>query len=132
MSGFIDTNILIYCFQSDDPRSTRARQLLDGTNHIGVQSLNEFTAAALRRLSFDWTEINRALSSIRALTRTPVPLTLEVHETGIALAERYRLQWYDSLLLAAALSVRCTIFWSEDLHDGLMIDGHLTIRNPFA
>jgi predicted nucleic acid-binding protein len=132
VTGFIDTNVLIYCFQPQDPRSMRARALLDGTNHIGVQSLNEFTAAALRRLSFNWAEINRALASIRALTRAPIPLTLAVHETAVALAERHRLQWYDALLLAAALSADCTTFWSEDLHAGLVIDSRLTIRNPFA
>ena len=47
MTGFIDTNILVYCFQPADARATRARSLLDGTNHIAVQSLNEFAVVAL-------------------------------------------------------------------------------------
>jgi len=35
-------------------------------------------------------------------------------------------------MLAAALRLDCATFWSEDMQDGLVVDGRLTIRNPFA
>lgn len=132
MTGFIDTNLLVYCFQSDDGRCARATALLDGTNLIGVQSLNEFALVARRRLSFEWTDVQRALTAIRALAPSPIPLTLDIHESGVRIAERYQFRIYDSLLLAAALSARCNTFWSEDMHDGHVVEDRLTIRDPFA
>jgi predicted nucleic acid-binding protein len=40
--------------------------------------------------------------------------------------------YYDTLVIAAALEAGCATLYSEDLHDGQTIDGQLTIRNPFA
>ena len=60
-----------------------------------------------------------------------VPLTLETHMRGIAYAERYKLAIYDSMIVAAAVTAGCTTLYSEDMHDGLVIDG-VTVRNPFA
>lgn len=41
-------------------------------------------------------------------------------------------QFYDALIIAAALEAGCAVLFSEDPHDGQVIDGRLTIRNPFA
>jgi predicted nucleic acid-binding protein len=38
---------------------------------------------------------------------------------------------WDSLIVAAALQSRAKILYSEDLHHGQVIDGRLTIINPF-
>jgi predicted nucleic acid-binding protein len=38
---------------------------------------------------------------------------------------------YDALVIAAALEAGCTTLYSEDLQDGQVLDGKLTIRNPF-
>ena len=60
------------------------------------------------------------------------PVTLKTHETGLALAERYRLSIYDGMIAAAALLAGCDRLWSEDMQDGLVIDGRLRIADPFA
>ena len=39
---------------------------------------------------------------------------------------------YDGLIVAAALGAGCDLLWSEDLHDGLVIEQRLRIVNPFA
>ena len=44
--------------------------------------------------------------------------------------ERYDLQFYDALLLAAAQANGCAEFWSEDLNDGQMY-GSVKAVNPF-
>ena len=38
----------------------------------------------------------------------------------------------DSCIIAAALLADCDTLWTEDMHHGLVIDGCLMIRNPFA
>ena len=58
-------------------------------------------------------------------------MTLETHERGSNLRERYQLSVYDGMIVAAALLAGCTTLYSEDMHDGLVID-RLTIRNPYA
>jgi predicted nucleic acid-binding protein len=49
---------------------------------------------------------------------------------GLRLHERYRLSWYDSLIIAAALEAECGVLYSEDLQHGQTF-GHLRIDNPF-
>jgi predicted nucleic acid-binding protein len=129
---FLDTNVLLYATMQSDPRSEAARTLLARRGTISVQVLNEFANVASRKLRRPWSEITRALSAIRALCPPPQSLTLAIHEAGIALADRTRYQLYDALIIAAALEAGCVTLFSEDLHDGQVIDGRLTIRNPFS
>lgn len=130
MTEFLDTNILVHAF-TPGPSQQKARTMLYAGGVIGVQSLNEFALAARRRLQMPWPVIHAALDFIKQRCSTPVPLTLDIHLEGLRLAERYQLQVYDSMLLAAALHARCKTFWSEDMHAGLIIDGRLAIRNPY-
>ena len=47
------------------------------------------------------------------------------------IAQRYMFSLYDSLIISAALDCNCSILYSEDMTDGLLIDGKLKIANPF-
>ena len=127
---FVDTNVLVYAF-SDDPRSGRAEALLARGCATGMQALNEFANVGRRKLAMDWREVREALDVIKIFLTPIAPLAIETHLAGIELAERYRLSVHDAMMVAAALRLDCTTFWSDDLQDGLEIDGRLTIRNPF-
>lgn len=130
-SVFFDTTVLIYAISEVDPRAAIAEELLAAGGHISVQVLNEFAAVARRKLKMPWKEITDALAAIRELCKPPAPLTVEVHESGLKLAERHKLNLYDALILAAALDAGCDTLYSEDMQDGQKI-GSLTIRNPFV
>jgi predicted nucleic acid-binding protein len=127
---FLDTNVLIYAFGEDDPRTEAAEALLARGGVIGVQTLNEFVAVATRKLAMPWEEVLEALSAIRVLCPSPVPLTVETHDSALRIAGRYGYRIYDSLVIAAAIEARCSTLFSEDMRDGQVIEG-LTIRNPF-
>ena len=60
-----------------------------------------------------------------------LPLSLEVHETGLGIIERYGLSTYDAMVVAAALHGNCGTVLSEDMQDGMSIYGKLRILNPF-
>jgi predicted nucleic acid-binding protein len=77
-----------------------------------------------------WEDVLEALAAIRVLCPSPVPLTLETHDAALRIARRHGYHIYDSLVIAAALDASCGKLYSEDMHDGHVIDG-LTIRNPF-
>jgi hypothetical protein len=61
----------------------------------------------------------------------PTPITAQTHETALRIGEQYRYGIYDALIAAAALEAGCVTLYSEDFQDGQIIDGQLTIRNPF-
>jgi predicted nucleic acid-binding protein len=128
---FFDTNVLIYAFKRDDPRSEIAATLVAGGGIISVQNLNEFASVAVRKLAMPWKQVVEALSALRALCPSPVPLTVQTHEAALRIISRFGYSIYDSLVIAAALEAGCTVLLSEDLRAGQVIEG-LTIRNPFA
>jgi predicted nucleic acid-binding protein len=82
------------------------------------------------RLVMPWTEINAMLEMIRSVCRV-LPLTIETHDRGRAIAERYKVNVYDATIAAAALIAKCEVLYSEDMQDRLLIDKQLRIRNPF-
>lgn len=127
---FIDSNVLIYLLSADAGKADQAEIVLRKGGLISVQVLNEIANVALRKLGMSWEEINEVLSLIRMVC--PVePLTIETHDEGLFLAERYGLSVYDAMIVAAALIGGCDTLYSEDMQDGLLIDNQLRICNPF-
>ena len=129
--AFLDTNILIYALAQDDARTPVAERLLSQGGVISVQVLNEFAAVARRKLNLSWPDTTAALEAVRALCEPPLPLTLELHAAALAIAQRDNCSLYDALIVAAALHGGCDVLYSEDLQDGRVFDGRLTVRNPF-
>ncbi|MCU0573923.1 MAG: PIN domain-containing protein [Syntrophobacteraceae bacterium] len=128
---FIDTNVLLYLLSADHDKADRAEAVLRARGVTGVQVLNELANVALRKLAMPWEEIHEFLSLIRSVCPI-VPLTIETHDRGRLVAERYNLSVYDAMIVAAALLAGCKTLYSEDMQEGLLIDQQLRICNPFA
>lgn len=127
---FIDTNILLYLLSADTDKADRAESIVRTGGLISVQVLNEMANVARRKLAIPWQEINEILALIRSIC--PVePLTIETHDRGRRVAERYELSVYDAMIVAAALLAGCETLYSEDMQDGLLIENQLHIHNPF-
>jgi len=130
-TDFFDTNVILYLLSEDATKADQAEALLASRGTISVQVLSEFVSVARRKLDCDWVEVRDVLATVRALC--PVrALTVEVHDLGLRLAERYGLPVYDAMIAASALDCGCTTLWSEDFQDGQVLDGRLRVRNPFA
>lgn len=130
MSGrFLDSNVPLYLLD-DGPKRDVAEAVLAEGGAISVQVLNEVLVNCRRKAGLDWDEAGAFLSDVRRLVRV-VDLTAEMHDVGRALGARYRLQVYDAMILAAALVTGCDECLSEDMQDGLVIEGTLRVRNPF-
>ena len=128
--SFFDTNILIYLASDNKPKADQAEKLIAAGGTISVQVLNEIANVARRKLNLSWTETTTFLTTIRTLL-TVLPVTIETHDTGIALAQRFGFSIYDAMIVAAALGADCTTLWSEDMHHGLLINKRMRIVNPF-
>jgi predicted nucleic acid-binding protein len=126
---FFDSNVLLYLISADKARAEKAETLLTAGGVISVQVLNEFASVASRKSKLAWPVISEVLATIRERCEV-IPITVEIHESGLAIAERYGYAVYDSLILAAAAQAKCRTVYSEDMQDGQVVQG-VTIRNPF-
>ena len=131
---FFDTNILVYVADIRDPHKQRiaenlvAEALDSGDFIISEQVLNEFTSIALSKLKISKDAIKEYLMFFREMAIVPFPE--RAAERGLDIAERYQLQFYDSLLLATAEANGCSEFISEDMNDG-QIYCEMKAVNPF-
>jgi predicted nucleic acid-binding protein len=133
MSGadpFFDTSVLLYLLSDDTDKADRIENLLSARGIVSVQVLNEFAVVALRKLKMPLNEVREILDTIRAVCAVE-PLTIETHDRGLAVCERYRFSLYDSMLVAAALISGASILYSEGLQHGQVIDNQLRVTNPF-
>ncbi len=139
MSGrfFLDTNVFVYAFDGKSTdKAKRAlhliRQAVDtGNGVISYQVVQEFFNVAFRRFQ----QPMHVAEAEQYLVTVFRPL-LAVHSSqalyleAMRIAEKYRLSWYDSIIVAAALQSQSRVLYSEDLQHGQEIEG-LRIENPF-
>jgi predicted nucleic acid-binding protein len=130
-TGFLDSNVVLYLLSADASKADRAERLLKTKPVISVQVLGEVTHVCRRKLGMGWDEIAEFLELVRSLCKV-VPLTEAIHDQGRAIAQRHQISFYDACIAAAAATAGCHTLFSEDLNDGQVIEGCLTIRNPFA
>jgi predicted nucleic acid-binding protein len=134
---FFDTNILVYSFDSSDPRKHAIASGLiiqafeQGTGVISAQVLKEFYVTVTQKISRTMAP-DRVEQLIRdfALWRvveTTVPLILR----GIHIQLGNRISFWDAMIVAAAKEADCPTLYTEDLGHEAMING-IRIHNPFV
>jgi predicted nucleic acid-binding protein len=129
-ASFFDTNVLVYIASGDPTKADQAEAAIGDGGAISVQVLNELTNVARRKMQMSWADTHAFLITLRGLL-TVHPVTLEIHETGLELAERYGFSVYDAMIAASALHAGCETLWSEDMQPGMALDEGLRIVNPF-
>jgi predicted nucleic acid-binding protein len=128
--SFFDTNVLLYVASGDLAKADTAEMRLAEGGTISVQVLNEITNVARRKMRLSWGQTHAFLTAVRGLLQVE-PVTVDTHEIGIEIAERYGLSIDDSMNVAAALHAGCDTLLSEDMQDGMVFEGRLRIVNPF-
>lgn len=131
-----DTNILVYAELPDsiDPRHRQAANLLSKAGLTGgvlpVQVLGEFLQVCRRKKILD---VDLASAKVQTYSTVFQIAPTEVDDLLAAqeLLKQFNLQFFDSLIVVVASRVGATLLVSEDMQDGLEING-LTIINPFA
>jgi len=134
---FIDTNIFVYTFDTkNSDKNSIARSLIQealrsGEGVISYQVIQEFLNVATRKFKSPLTPAD----SKKYLQQILTPLcqvysTLDMFEQAIDISERWQYGFYDSLIVAGAISSGCSVLYTEDLHDGQKIHS-ITIKNPF-
>lgn len=129
--AFVDSNVLLYLLSSGT-KADRAEEVVGRESVISAQVLNEVANVCRKKLKMDWAETQEFLHIVHELYPDVQPLTDESQELGIRMAARYGLSVYDGQIVASALLAGCATLWSEDMQDGLVLDGRTTVRNPFG
>jgi len=134
---FLDTNIFVYSLGGTPAgKARRAAELVreaTGSRNgiVSYQVVQEFFSVAFRRFAPPMTvaEAEHYLATIFR-PMLAVQSSQALFAEALRLHERYRLSWYDSLIVAAALEAQCGVLYSEDMRDGQRF-GDLRIENPF-
>jgi predicted nucleic acid-binding protein len=131
---FVDTNVLIYAVDTFDRRKHEAARIWRSElwkskrGRISFQVLHEFYAKVTQK----WpTARDDARAEVRDLLKwKPVVLDDTVIEHAWKTQDRYKLSFWDSLIVAAARQSLCAYLLTEDLQAGPEIEG-LVVVNPF-
>lgn len=131
---FVDTNVLIYAIDRADLKKQKAaREWRDELwesrcGRISFQVLQEFYAKVTQK----WPSgRDQARAEVRdLLTWQPVLVDAAILERGWKIQDRYRLSFWDALIVGAAKAAGCRYLLTEDLQAGQDLDG-VTVVNPF-
>ena len=134
---FIDTNILIYSFDSRDKtkqetaRSLIAKAMEKGTGIISYQVIQEFLNVALQKFDrpLTYSDVQRYLNFVLE-TLCEVFSSLELFHQALEIMDQWRYSFFDSLIIAAAIQADCAILYTEDMQHNKTIRS-LTLKNPF-
>ena len=133
---FVDTNILLYA-ASTEPREAGkwdvARALLDAEDlALSVQVLQEFYFQATDDTRRDRLSHRQAVDLIEAWMRYPVQeVTIELMRLALTARERWRISYWDAVIVESARMLGCDVLLSEDLQDGMDFAGVRAV-NPFS
>ena len=134
---FLDTNLFVSSLDARSPtKARRATQLIRraiGTRNgvVSYQVVQEFFNVAFRRFAPPMT-LEEAEQYLAAVFRPllAVQASYALYAEALHLRHRYRISWYDSLIVAAAVEAECKILYSEDLNHGQKF-GPLQVQDPF-
>jgi predicted nucleic acid-binding protein len=133
-SAFIDTNVWLYAFiAGQDSQKTERAQALLGTLSaiiVSVQVINEVCVNLIKRQKFAEDQIRDVINDYYS-TYTVIELDQPILLSASSLREQYSLSYWDSLIVACALTTGVPTLYSEDMRDGLTINQQLQIVNPF-
>jgi predicted nucleic acid-binding protein len=134
---FLDTNVFVYSFDGNSAvKARRASRLINQAiatrkGLVSYQVVQEFFNVALRR--FDQPLTSEEAEQYLVTVFRPMLVVHSSHalyHEALQVVRRYRLPWYDALIVAGAIQAQCEILYSEDFQHGQQF-GQLEIQNPF-
>jgi predicted nucleic acid-binding protein len=131
---FVDTNIWLYAFiesKESGQKSPVARAVIERQNiFVSTQVINEVCVNLIKKAGFSEEQISELIESF--YEDYPV---VEIDSTILLSASKlrrdYQFSYWDSLIVASALSAEVEILYSEDMQNNLVVEGKLKIINPF-
>ena len=133
---FVDTNVLVYVRDARDPAKQAAaaewmaRLWENRRGRLSTQVLHEYYVTVTAKLDPGLSSEDAREDLLALSAWSPLPLTYELTERAWDVQDRWRLSFWDSLVVAAAQAQGCGILLTEDLQHGQELDG-LRVVSPF-
>ncbi len=132
--AFFDTNILIYAYSEDEKfKQNIAQNILEKYEKniiISKQVINELINVLFKKFKLSPDDIENVVLELDSIFSI-VDFDLTTQIKALRLKGRYKLQFYDALIVATAIENGCSILYSEDMQHDQVIDESITILNPF-
>ncbi|MBI4687197.1 MAG: PIN domain-containing protein [Nitrospirae bacterium] len=133
---FVDTNVLVYAYDIDAGHKHKVATnimkdlWISGRGILSTQTLQEFFVTVTGKISSP-IDASVAEEILKRLAKWDVVTnSMATVFSAIALQKRYRLSFWDSLIIASAIEGRARTLFSEDFSDKQKIEG-IVINNPF-
>lgn len=133
--NFIDTNIFVYASIEDKVHADKRNEavnLIQRTEHeivISTQVLNEYYTILIKNGINDEDIQERILEIIE--NAVLINVTFKTIQSAWEIRGKYKYSYWDSLIISSALENDCSVLYTEDMHDGQIIEGRLKTENPF-
>jgi predicted nucleic acid-binding protein len=134
---FVDANVFLYAHDEGDPvKQPRAYAWVDhlwqgGLGRTSMQVLSEYYVNLKRKAGAGLSPEDAWERVSRFLLWKPQPVDEPVFRRAREIEQRWRLSWWDSMVVAAAQVQGCALLLTEDLQDGAAYGG-VTVRSPFT
>ena len=136
VKSFVDTNVLVYAYdrgagsKHEQALSLVEKLWMEGSGVLSTQVLQEFYVN-VRRKAQNPISHDQARSLITDyLSWDPVVNDGAILLEALDVERRYKLSFWDSLIIAAAWQSGASVLFSEDFNDGQKF-GAVQVKNPF-
>ena len=130
---FFDTNLWVYFYTKTEPKKVDVMlELLGKNEHVfaSTQVLNELSYVLTKKFKVSHETTISVVTEIRQNCSLYI-IEFSTIINALDVSRKHKIAFFDSLMVAAAIECGCSILYSEDMHDGHVIDGVLRIVNPF-
>jgi predicted nucleic acid-binding protein len=132
---FIDTNVWLYAFiQSQDQNKSAKAQVLIQQSDIIISSqvVNEVCVNLIKKAHLDERSIRKLINAFYNNWCNVLDVDKNTLLKASKLREEFQFSFWDSLIVSSAILGGAETLYTEDMSDGLLIEGSLTITNPFT
>jgi predicted nucleic acid-binding protein len=129
---FVDSNIWLYVLitSQNKAKSARAQQAIQNGNLcLSTQVINEVCLNLIKKAGMAETDIQNLIESFHS-KHVVALISRDVMLKASALRSRHLFSFWDSQIVAAALSVGAEVLYTEDMDTTLVVENKLKIVNP--
>jgi predicted nucleic acid-binding protein len=130
----LDTNILIYAASANETerkKKIKAAELIEPSFGTSTQVIQEFYTTVTRKPDKALTSVE-AVQWVKRLALQPCAVVdIALIRSAIEISQRYRINYWDAAILAAAERLGTEIVYTEDLNHGQNY-GLVRVVNPFV
>lgn len=134
---FVDTNVLLYAQDESEPaKRPRAQAWLEHLWHerlgrISMQVLSEYYVNLKRMAGSRLTTQDAWESASNYFAWKPLHADEALLRRAQEIEQRYRINWWDCMVVGAAQMQDCDLLLTEDLQDRAIF-GSVMVRSPFT